>query len=559
MPYPAGGTTNRAPRATGAIPAQTLRVGGTAAAVSVARYFSDPDDDALTYTARSSRTGIATAAVSGGTVTLTPVAAGTATVTVTARDPEGASATQDIAVTVQAGGGLNGFTDDPLVPGVTPVRAVHFRELRARIDALRTQAGLPAYAWTDPTLRAGVTGVRSVHLTELRTALRQAYDAGGQSPPAYTDAVVRAGTTPIRAAHITELRTAVVELEDAPPTGLAPADQDAFDALVAGKQLEDGSGDRLVFVSPGRVREIAGGESHTGNYRYVRTGPNAGTLTYTYDVTGNDPGEERSELRLTFTSATAGRFVHTYTERGSAPVVRRGSFRIVDAAGGDRSPDLVVGPPTVSDSSLTPGQSFTLSVIVRNEGAARAAATTLRYYRSTNATISASDTEVGADAVSALAAGASGPESIELTAPPSVGTYYYGACVTPVSGEGDTGNNCSTGVRVTVGSGGGTDELEVEITTCQARGGLSIWNVLILGTLHARVSVSFVTVTGYVDGTFLGIHAVGNIPAGETKTFSVNGVVTTLPRRCNVTVEYRRFGGRMQVETASASETGRVR
>ena len=27
-------------------------------------------------------------------------------------------------------GGVNVFTDDPLVPGVTPVKAVHFRELR---------------------------------------------------------------------------------------------------------------------------------------------------------------------------------------------------------------------------------------------------------------------------------------------------------------------------------------------------------------------------------------------------------------------------------------------
>ena len=36
------------------------------------------------------------------------------------------------------------------MPGVTPVRAVHLLELRARIDGLR--ARLPAFAWTDPEI-----------------------------------------------------------------------------------------------------------------------------------------------------------------------------------------------------------------------------------------------------------------------------------------------------------------------------------------------------------------------------------------------------------------------
>ena len=214
-----GGGTNRAPRATGSIAARTLSVGGRPSSVNVARYFTDPDGDALTYSASSSRTGVVRASTSGSTVTLTPVAAGAATVTVTARDPDGLSATQSISVTVRAGGGANRFTDDPLVPGVTPIRAVHFRELRTRIDALRAGAGLSAYAWTDPVLTPGVTRVRTVHLTELRTALNQAYTVAGQPRPAYTDAGVRAGTTPIRASHITELRAAVVVLEAARASG----------------------------------------------------------------------------------------------------------------------------------------------------------------------------------------------------------------------------------------------------------------------------------------------------------------------------------------------------
>ncbi len=114
------------------------------------------------------------------------------------------------------------------------------------------------------------------------------------------------------------------------------------------------------------------------------------------------------------------------------------------SGGGDGgSPDLVVQSPSVSDSSPTPGQSFTLSATVRNQGTGQSAATTLHYYRSTDATVSTSDTEVGTDAVRGLAAGRASAESINLTAESSEGTYYYGACVESVAGEADTRNNCS--------------------------------------------------------------------------------------------------------------------
>ena len=115
-----------------------------------------------------------------------------------------------------------------------------------------------------------------------------------------------------------------------------------------------------------------------------------------------------------------------------------------------QKPDLVVDQPTVSKSTLTPGENFTLDVTVENEGTGSAAATTLRYYRSTDATISTSDTEVGTDSVSGLGANGSSAASITLTAPTSAGTYYYGACVEAVADESSSDNNCSTAVGITV-------------------------------------------------------------------------------------------------------------
>ena len=113
-------------------------------------------------------------------------------------------------------------------------------------------------------------------------------------------------------------------------------------------------------------------------------------------------------------------------------------------------PDLVIQSIQSDKNTLAPGESFTLSATVRNSGDGRASSTTLRYYRSTNATISSSDTEVGTDSVSALEANRTGAESISLSAPTSPGTYYYGACVDSVTDESDADNNCSLGVRVTV-------------------------------------------------------------------------------------------------------------
>ena len=124
-----------------------------------------------------------------------------------------------------------------------------------------------------------------------------------------------------------------------------------------------------------------------------------------------------------------------------------------DSTSSEGGPDLIVQAPSVSAVMLTPGQAFTLNVTVHNQGDEQAAATMLHYYRSNNATITSSDTEVGTDAVGALDASATSAKSIALTAPTSVSAEvgtYYGACVASVSDESNTDNNCSPAVKITV-------------------------------------------------------------------------------------------------------------
>ena len=100
------------------------------------------------------------------------------------------------------------------------------------------------------------------------------------------------------------------------------------------------------------------------------------------------------------------------------------------------SPDLIVESPQISSSYLGPGESFTVSATVKNQGADASTATTLRFYQSLDRTITTSDVEVDTVHCGVIDfTSGSSQASITLTAPVSLGTYYYGACVDPVTDE----------------------------------------------------------------------------------------------------------------------------
>ena len=91
---------NAAPEAVGAIEDQMVQAGDEPLELDVADYFTDADGDELTYMAASSDEAIAGVTAMGSAISLTGVAAGDATITVTATDPSGESAMQMFMVTV---------------------------------------------------------------------------------------------------------------------------------------------------------------------------------------------------------------------------------------------------------------------------------------------------------------------------------------------------------------------------------------------------------------------------------------------------------------------------
>ena len=103
--------------------------------------------------------------------------------------------------------------------------------------------------------------------------------------------------------------------------------------------------------------------------------------------------------------------------------------------------------------NVVPGSTFTVNAVVQFIGSGQSSPARLRWYRSSDAIIQSTDTELGNDSIPALSSGASSSESFQFTAPSASGIYYYGACIDQASRVNVRVPSCaSETVRVTVNS-----------------------------------------------------------------------------------------------------------
>ena len=240
------------------------------------------------------------------------------------------------------------------------------------------------------------------------------------------------------------------------PVGAAPAPD-----LVVDTPTVDASAPATGarFTLNATVRIQGNGASTFTTLRYYRstdsTITSSDTSVGTDSVSGLSSSGSSDESIILTASSTPGTYYYgacVDSVTGESDTTNNCSAAVSVTVGAAPAPDLVVDAPTVDASAPAAGARFTLNAKVRNQGNGSSAVTMLRYFRSTDSTITSSDTSVGTDSVSSLDASESGDESVSLTAPSTPGTYYYGACVEAVSDESDTTNNCSPAVTVTVGA-----------------------------------------------------------------------------------------------------------
>ncbi|MCY4573964.1 MAG: hypothetical protein OXF01_14310, partial [Gemmatimonadetes bacterium] len=421
---------NRAPRAVGTIRARAVRAAATIS-VTVAPYFDDPDADTLSFTAISSAPSIATALVSAGVVTVSGLVPGRAKITVTARDPDGLTASQSFNVTVQA--------------APSP-------DLVVQLSASSTGVG-PGDPFTlNATVRNQGGGASSP------TTLRYYQSSDGRISTA--DALL--GTDPI--GRLDPSRTSSESLGvNAPIAGgthyygaciEAPANEsdrsNNCSAAFAVRVSQENRAPQAAGVIPSRAVILGGSAAIevSGNF----TDPDLDALSYS--AVSSDTLTAKATVVSTTVNVTAvrvGSATITITASDPGGLTATQAFAVSVEEETTPLPDLVVESPSVDVAdSVETGARFTLGARVRNAGPGAAAATTLRYYRSTDATITTSDTEVGTDAVSGLGASESSPETITLNAPSGPGTYYVGACVDAIGNELNVANNCSGAVELRV-------------------------------------------------------------------------------------------------------------
>ena len=466
-PTPIQVAGNRAPSASGAIPAQTLAVDGAMATMDVAPYFVDPDGDTLTYAAVSSDAAVATASISGSTVMLTPVGLGTAVATVTATDPGGLTATQPVTVAVgqddlpttpgpQANADL--VVASPSVSDRRPAAGATFTlsaTVRNDGDGNSAATTVRFYRSADATVTTSDAQVGTNTVVALAASGRASASADLTAPAAGTyyygacvDAVAGESDT-------TNNCSTSVLVDVSEPAALTSPDLVVASASVSNSGPAVGA----PFTLSATVRNDGDGNSTATTVRFYRSAD--ATVTTSDAQVGTDTvaalaASGRASASADLTAPAAGTYyygacVDAVVSESDTTNNCSASVQVeVPEPPPPSTPDLVVASPSVSDSGPATGASFTLSATVRNDGNGDAAATTLRYYRSSDSAITASDTEVGTDAVAALTPSGTGSESVDLTAPSSAGRYYYGACVDAVASESDTTNNCSGSVQVDV-------------------------------------------------------------------------------------------------------------
>ena len=264
-----------APSAVGSLDDLELVLGQPPREVEVEDAFAG---ELLTYAAESANPGLATVAVSGSVVTVTPVAVGTTTVTVTASNRAG-QATQEFEVTVrslEAPTKVGSLDDLELVLGQPP----HNVEVA---DAFAGELLTYAVESSEPGLAAVAVSGSVVTVTAVAvgttTVTVTAQNDGGQATQTF--AVTVRDDTPIRVGSLDDLELVLGQ----PPHDVEVADAFAGgDLTYAAESSDPGAASVAVSGSVVTVTPVMVGTATVT----VTARNDAGEATQTFEVTVKD-------------------------------------------------------------------------------------------------------------------------------------------------------------------------------------------------------------------------------------------------------------------------------
>ena len=431
---------NRAPNAVGTLPPQTLSENDVPVAVDVAGYFNDPNKTTLTYTAVSDNAAAVLAQMSGSQVTITPVGAGNASVTVTASD--GAlTARQTISVSVIAD-----LPEETWMPDANLRVAVRDALGIAPNDALTPQAmsGLRSLRYRGSELSdnqkiVNLTGLEyALNLDHLNLYAHLINDLRPLEKLAKLRSLWLAGNKIANIRPLTRLPLEELGLGGNPITDFAPLAE--LTSLTRLDFWGNGLGDRdLHFIT--RLTQLTHLNLRNNQISDITLITKLVNLEV-LQLKGNPISDTLPLRDLLRQNPDLEIDIEISDEPPSEPDME------TEAEG----PDLVIESLRVNNTTVTVRDQFRLDVVIRNQGKAASGTATLRFYRSLDEIISTVDTQVTRSSVPVVAANATTNKWIRLTAPNTAGVYYYGVCVDRVADESNASNNCSTAVKVTVGT-----------------------------------------------------------------------------------------------------------
>ena len=457
---------NGSPVAIGAIPAQRVLAGETVS-LDVSGYFSDPDGDALTYEATTSSPGVASPTMSGTRLTLAGVSAGTATISVTARDPWGLTATQGTTVTVER----------PNRPPVAVGRIAPLTVLAGEIGTLSLSGYFSdpdgdSFSYSVSTSDPGVASP-TVSGTTLTIA--------GVAPGTATVTVTASDPGGLTASQ--PLRVTVEPANQAPvAVGSIPAQTVTVGSAVsveASGYFRDLDGDNLTYAvasSDARVARVV-----LSGVTVTVTGVSTGTATVT--VTASDPGERTAtqSFGVTVRANRAPVAVGSIPAQAVAP----GSSVTVAVSGYFRDPD---------------GDNLTYAAGSSNTGVAWVSAVS-------SDTVTVTGVTAGTAFVTVEAADPGGRTALQ-----SFGVTVPRANRAPVAVESIPAPTVATGSAVTVEVSGYFEDPDGDVLTYAAASSNA-------GVAQVAVSGGTLTVTGVSAGTATVTVTAGD-PGGLTASQS---------------------------------------